>query len=192
MDASGRLGPEEFWHRVDAIDEQVRQGAGTRVVYGLSSWHGEVFLAEWNLGRGRRVLNYGGIPSAHGLSASVVTAEDQTAAEMGGFLLQHRSPQARAIPAPAGESRMALSAPATDRTADVLVGGKLVSFQRWDDDAAGLILAADIGLVTIGLALSEREFPRIAVDRVDDIEPYIEGRRAFLRRGRGEPDDPRP
>jgi hypothetical protein len=65
------------------------------------------------------------------------------------------------------------------------VNGRLEPFDRWDDDAVWYAAARHRGY---GVVIEARDMApdQISLVRVEDIEPYLAGRRAYVRALRGE------
>jgi hypothetical protein len=76
--------------------------------------------------------------------------------------------------------------PATPTTAlEIAVDDRLVPFDRWDDGALWYAAARHGGH---GVVIEARDMTpdQINLVRVEDIEPYLAGRRSYLRVLRGE------
>ncbi|MCS5735002.1 hypothetical protein [Herbiconiux daphne] len=72
-----------------------------------------------------------------------------------------------------------------DRIVDIKVDGRREPFEVWVRGAVWWA-ATTLGGRTLAVSARDVPFEDVAFRRVTDVEPYLEGRRAWLRRVRGE------
>ena len=72
-----------------------------------------------------------------------------------------------------------------DRIVDLKVDGRREPFEVWVRGAVWWA-ATTLGGRTLAVVARDVPFEDVALRRVTDIEPYIDGRRLWLRRMRGE------
>jgi hypothetical protein len=186
MEFGGRLSPEEFWRHVAADEERIRAAAHLLPLYGLAGWDGPLMTGDWRWSGGE--LECAGLShgAPNGASLQVVT----TAGDPGpiAHTLRMTDELERLGPPRSGDDLDAMrerlaAAPARSVTAGL--GGRTVEFTRWDGSLRWHA-AAPFG--EHGLVLEGRDLDPAALqlERVTDVEPYLAGRNAYLRRLRGE------
>jgi hypothetical protein len=165
VNVAGWLSPEQFWARLDELDEQMRTVAHLLPLYGVADWTGPVMTGDWEWHNGRLELAElaHGDPLGEGLCIAVATSTDAPAP---GGLPGHEH-----IDAAAG-------------TVEISVGGQLVEFTCWRDahawSAIGRLVDHHLRIQARGITAGQ-----VALIRITDIEPYLAGRRSYLRAARG-------
>jgi hypothetical protein len=180
----GRLSPDEFWARMDAMDQRVRDAASVLPCYGLAEWSGPRTLGDWEWEDGRlraAGLSYGD-PVGDGPRLQVRTVLADPRREVTSLRMRERGDP--------GEVQQRLSRyreaeTVADSESDIPVDGLPVRFQTWYERELWWAAAehAGFGLVLAGRRISPQS---VALVRVYDIEPYLLGRRQRLRELRGE------
>ncbi|GAB2936002.1 hypothetical protein GCM10027280_24970 [Micromonospora polyrhachis] len=183
MHVAGRLSPDEFWAQMAQHDEQIRSSAHLLPRYGLAGWTGAISTGDWSWEDDRLVtvgLVYGdrldGGPYVH---SRTTVQEPATAVR----LLRMATP-----PHPCDmtellerEQRLATS-PSTE--VDISIDGRLERFTRWQDDTHWYASSAYHGHCVV-LEVCGVTPDQITLVRVEDIEPYLAGRRSSLHALRG-------
>jgi len=182
MHFAGKLSPAQFWAHVAQMEDTIRAGFGAFPVYALAAWSGPRMLAEW--GSENDVLTTAGLLFGDPDSSYAHVQTTRTDP----FEVALTARFAAGGPPTSGEDvrnrRHALSeAPTTTRT--IRVDDVPVEFTCWDTTGTWYAAAAHgpLGLVLDSKHLDPATF---ALTRLDDIEPYLAGRRAHLRLRRGE------
>jgi hypothetical protein len=186
MRFAGKLSPEDFWRHLAAGDERVRAAAHLLPLYGIAGWDGPLMTGGWQWSDGE--LESAGL--SHGTpnesSLQVVTTSGDPARIA--HTLRMTGERERFGPpgsdADLGAMRDRLAA-TPDRSMTVSVAGQTVDFTRWDGTLRWHAAAAfgEHGLVLEGRNLDP---PALRLERVTDVEPYLAGRSAYIRRLRGE------
>lgn len=187
MHFGGRLTPEEFWARFDAQDAEIRAEADQLPWYGLADWSGQLRLG-WGRIDGRLVtvdLGYEqGDPADEQTSRVrvLISAEDPDDVianlRLNGAL-SNSSTEDDTLAA------MQLSMSPPIGTVRISVDGRPEEFDHWVD-GINWYAARPHENRTLAIAARHVRPDELSVVRVHDIEPYLAGRRASLRRRRGE------
>lgn len=181
MDEVGWLNPEQFWAHMGDLDEQMRAAAHLMPLYGVAGWTGPVMTGDWEWYNDELAVAElaHGDPLGDGPFIAVATTTGETG---------HDGPPGRRDPLglrPEGEI-LAAGAEHTDAgTTQISVDGQPVGVAWRRDDQAWY---ATGGLGGHRLRIETRHTTPDQVDlvRIVDIEPYLAGRRSFLRAARGE------
>jgi hypothetical protein len=188
MHVVGHLTPEEFWSQVDAGDEEVRRNFLERPVFAVRGWPGRAILSEWSFGTGIRSIAF--LPAGwNGPDYSAATAQPRIDVLID--VLEPRRMIAERIGheifARRGEppSLHKPDAPTPDSIIDLDVDGIDEAFEVWSSGEPSRA-AGRVGGVTVIVESIGRPIGDIALERVIDIEPYIEERRSWIRSQRGE------
>lgn len=169
MHFGGRLTPEQFWQHMSDLDAGIRAAFPSFPVYGLPAWPASRMLAEW--GYSNDVLTTAGLLYGDPDSSYV-----HVRTTIGNTLDEALSAHATVLgDLPPGE-------PASQWTTTVPVDGEPVEFTTWSA-ADRFIAAAPTRVVLEWRGVDPATF---ALARIDDLEPYLEGRHAYIRRLRGE------
>ena len=176
MRYDGGLTPEELDEQIVRSLDGVRESAGSMPVFGVVGWTGALSLGEWIYEGGPHSLLHGD-PDTHGASVQVQTTSEPARSAV--FQLR------RDFDGPWEGDQYSARFDAydvpPDRLVEVLVGSTPVQFEVW---SAGDVSWAAGTLGRFGLAVEARSYPvdDLALEAVDDLEPYIAGRLAWLRR----------
>ena len=179
----GHLTPDEFWRRVESGEEQVRAGASSIPTYGLSGWGGPIMIGDWEWENKELILAglAHGTPDADSCVEVVTTVHDPRRQAV-------RSME-RAIgltPIDADyERRHRAIQDVTGGEVQIRVDGRATTFTTWGGRERWWAAGTVDGL---GVVLETRRYPLEQVDlvRIDDVEPYLAGRREYIRLCRGE------
>lgn len=184
MERTGRLLPEAFWERNAQMEVRIRATATLLPCYGLTGWSGLGMVGDWEWENDHLVT----VGLAHG-------APDGTDPML------HVHTTVRDPSADVASLRMAAAGPPRDET-DTL--RRRQAFDAGDDESAMIeVGAAGVRFAVWrdgdrwwaaghhgehGLVLEARRIPTsdVGLERVYDLDPYIDGRRAYLRNRRGE------
>jgi hypothetical protein len=184
MQVGGRLTAEEFWARVDAMEQRVRGAASVLPCYGLAEWSGLRLSGdwEWEDGRLRTAGLAHGDPVGDGPGLHVRTVVGNPRSEVTSLRMRDRGDPHDT------EQRLRRHREAetvTDNDIELPVDGVPVRFQTWRERELWWGAAEHAGF---GLVVEARRMPpeSVALVRVYDIEPYLAGRRQRLRELRGE------
>lgn len=195
MRLTGKLGPQEFWARIDEGEARIRAAAGVLPLFGVDGPVEARMTGDWEWEGDRLVsagLAYGGLQGRGAyvdvLTTSLDPAEVALGRRMTGQLLALYDDGV-----PAVRDRLA-----ADAGARVVVDVEAVpcEFRLWRDGDGNLDRGrwwaagrhGDVGLVIE--ASGDVDATQIRLVRVTDVEPYIAGRRAALRLVRGEDPEP--
>ncbi|MFB2581307.1 hypothetical protein ACEXQD_08645 [Herbiconiux sp. P15] len=207
------LTPDEFWSRVDETDERLRESFEPVGAFGLVEWPGFAMVSEWEFGGSTRVLSFAhalpqpptDLPGVAddadgGGRASGRDGNDASASGGDGdpfeVHVHWRDGDSRSVVArlrrraltAAGGSQYRTRPPGEglpDRIEQIEVEGLEQPFELWErgdrwwaaTTLSGRTLAVEArGVTPAGVALH----------RIADVEPYLAGRRAWLRRIRAE------
>jgi len=160
-----RLSPEQFWARLDEFDEQMRAAAHLLPLYGVADWTGPVMTGDWEWHNDRLELAElaHGDPLGEGLCIAVATSTD-----------------ARAPAGLPGHEHIDAAA----STVGISVGGQPVELTCWRDahawSATGRLADHHLRIQARGITPEQ-----VTLIRITDIEPYLAGRRSYLRAARG-------
>lgn len=184
MHVAGRLTPEQFWAHVDAVDDRMRASAHQLAMYGVDDGPPPFMTGAWSWENG--VLTTVGLAYGERDGAGPWTQVLTTVADPATVVATLRM---TALPHPQDEDgfraldeRLA----ATPVTATpIVVDGRPTTFDRCSD---GPRWYASAQLGEHGVVVEARGVApeHVRLVRVHDIEPYLAGRRAYLRAVRGE------
>jgi hypothetical protein len=207
MQFGRQLTPEEFWAHVDETDARLRSTFTPIGAFGLARWRGFSMVTEWDYGGHNRVLSF-----ARTMPATIppepapeFTADDDLdrppaspIADPFDVHVHWRVGESRAVVERLRQRESALQSrnnawyrPVSpveqlpDRIVDLKVDGRREPFEVWVRGAVWWA-ATTLGGRTLAVAARDVPFQDVAFVRVGDVEPYLEGRRAWLRRLRGE------
>ena len=184
MQYAGRLSPAAFWTRYTAREEQMRATAKVMPCYGLAAWSGLRWIGDWQWENGRLVTaglahsaRNGDVPTVQVLT-TVRDPREHVAS------LRLDEPGAPGD-ADAVRDRLREFETAVGEPAVTTVDAEPVQLTVWRDAKRWWAAGRHRGY---GLVLEARQIAveAISLVRVQDIEPYIVGRRAYLRKRRGE------
>ncbi|MFD6063007.1 hypothetical protein [Rhodococcus wratislaviensis] len=179
----GQLTPDEFWCRVESGEEQVRAGAGSLPTYGLEGWDGPIMIGDWEWDDKELILASlaHGTPDTNSAVEVVTTVHDP---QRQAVRSMERAIGLTPIDADYARRHRAIQdVPGSE--IQIRVNGRPTTFTTWGGRerwwAAGTVDGR-------GVVLEGRRHPLEQVDlvRVDDVEPYLAGRREYLRECRGE------
>lgn len=183
MHFAGRLTPEQFWARMSALEDQIRAQAHLLPLYGLAEWPGPRMVGDWGSVNGELTtvgLSHGEPDNGPRVQVMVDTRDpSDPVIERRMSAVDHGLDRATVMAAldQAGS-------PATG-TVTITVDGNPEVFDHWVDGPTWYAARRhhEHALVIEARDVSPAD---VALVRVDDIEPYLAGRRALLRRRRGE------
>jgi hypothetical protein len=187
MHFGGRLTPEEFWARFDAQHDEIRADADQLPWYGLADWPGRLGLG-WGRIDGRLVtvdLAYEqGDPDDEQTPRVrvLISAEDRD------NVIANLRLNGALSTSPTEEDTLAameLSMSPPIGTVSISVDGRPEEFDHWID-GINWYAARSHENRTMAIAVRHIGPDELSVVRVHDIEPYLAGQRATLRRMRGE------
>jgi hypothetical protein len=185
MRQTGRLSPQEFWARIDQGDARVRASLGVLPLFGVDRWTGPRMTGDWEW-ENDRLVKVGlvhGDRDRDGPFVHVQAVSGNPAEVAVGLRMRESSHPIGAEEFWTSRDRLAAD-PGTQIVVDV--DGEPCEFRYWTGDA-GWVAAAqhgDTGLLIEASAATD--VAQVRLVRVTDIEPYIAGRHARLRRLRGE------
>jgi hypothetical protein len=184
MHYRGRLLPDAFWAHYAQTEERIRSTAAVLPCYGLVGWVGLTMIGDWEW-ENDVLVTVGlahGAPDGDGPTLHVHTTTRDPAADVASLRM-----------AAAGRPRDADDMRRRRRELDAAGGGPWtlavnatpVAFTVWTEADRWWAAGHYDGF---GLVLEGRRLPvsEVALARVDDIEPYLVGRRAHVRALRGE------
>jgi hypothetical protein len=182
VEYGGRLSLEQFWAHMDEMERRLREDAPALPWFGIAGWQGLIMTGdcEWENGRLRMVGLVHGAPLGDSGRVQVLTTVDDPRRQVASFRM--------APPHGAGGDALqrmsAAEAPPTDE-AEILVERAPLRFDVWRQDDRWWA-ASQYG--AYGLVLEARKVPieELTLVRVHDLEPYLAGRREYLRTLRGE------
>jgi hypothetical protein len=179
-----RLPPEAFWGRYAEMEERIRATAAVLPSYGVAGWGGLVMIGDWQWENEQLVS----IGLAHGAPADESKLHVHTTV---------RDPTADVT-----SLRMAAVRPAWDdkdemlrrlrefgtvagESSTIAVDAAPVEFTVWGEAGRWWAAGHHDGF---GLVLEGQRIPigRVELVRIHDLDPYLAGRRAYLRALRGE------
>lgn len=184
MQYAGRLSPAAFWTHQSDVEKQMRATARVMPCYGLAAWSGLRWIGDWQWEHGRLVTaglahsaKDGDVPTVQVLT-TVRDPREHVAS------LRLNEPGALGA-ADAVRDRLREFETAAGEPATTTVDAEPVELTVWRDAKRWWAAGRHRGY---GLVLEARHIAveAISLVRVRDIEPYIAGRRAYLRRRRGE------
>jgi len=181
---SGWLSPEQFWAHMDALEQRMRSTARVLPCYGLAEWPGRRLVGDWEWEDDRLVR----VGLAHrdqagdGTRLQVLTVVDDARREVMSLRMRKRgTPYARQERLRGHHEAESVAA----NQIDIPVDGVPIRFDIWRDGDLWWTAAnhSGFGLVVEARGISPES---VALVRVYDIEPYLTGRRQYLRELRGE------
>lgn len=184
MRKAGQLSPEEFWARMAQLDDQMRASAHVMPLYGVPDRTELIMTGGW-LWQNDRLTTVGlvhGEQFGSGPYVHVRTTIDDPASVVSNLRMAAHARPRDNDQFPELRERLA----ATPTTAvEIAVDGRLEPFNRCDDSAFWYAAARHDGY---GVVIEVRDLApdQINLVRVEDIEPYLAGRRAYVRALRGE------
>lgn len=188
MHYAGKVGAEEFWALIDDSEAEIRRGLHERPAYTVSGWRGSAMVSEWSYGSSgiRSVIclpeGWAGIETTgQAISPRIEVLVDDV--EPRAFVARRQAFEAFAA---GGEP--ALPAIETEPPVSVIelaVDGVAEPFEVWADGeqalAAGRIAAVTVLVVAVGWPVTD-----VALERIHDIQPFLDPRRRWIRTVRGE------
>jgi hypothetical protein len=180
MWAGPMLSPDEFWVRVRAMDERLRESFAERACFGLGSWRGSRMIDEWALGDSTfRSVRY---------DRDDGTAEVMVATSDGGEDSLHHVVANLPSDEPFEQrmERMRTSRiPAAIGHAEIAVSRQFVQFAlRSVNDY--LIADATVEGLHILIRVRGVGLEELRVELIDDVQPYLDGRNAMIRKARAD------
>lgn len=175
----GRLPDEEFWPQVAPGDAELRSSFESTVTFGVNNWSGPVWVGEWELHNGTRSLVYAN--AADNALLVVYTVEDR---DPRNFVMHLRWGQLATMNqkyAEFIEGDVFHEVP--DDVLVLDIDRVPVVFETWTDES-DMWGAGVLGNHTIAFRCSHLIGGSPALTRVQDIDPYIEGRHNWIRRAR--------
>ena len=179
----GHLTPDEFWRRVESSEEQVRAGASSIPIYGLSGWGGPIMIGDWEWEDMDLILAglAHGTPDADSCVGVVTTVHDP------------RRQTVRSMERAIGLTRIDVDYERRHRAIEDAtgIGSRSVSTvvrppsRSGEDVNAGGPLAPSTASESFSKPVDIR-WSRLNSLRVDDVEPYLAGWREYIRLCRGE------
>lgn len=182
MRPSGTLTPDEFWSAVRADDERIRRSSGDLALFAPARWTSSVALGEWAFEAGPRELVHG-LPGNQAPFISVVTTPGRgRGIARARWITHHGSP-----PHNTAEhlERIRAFDALKPRRRRVFVGDSRVEFDVWEHDTRWWA-AVEASRYGIALEASDLDPATLSLVRVDDVEPYLAGRTAWVQRQRAE------
>ncbi|MGC9667411.1 hypothetical protein ACNTMW_12750 [Planosporangium sp. 12N6] len=184
MRKAGQLTPEQFWARMAQIDDQIRASAHVMPLYGAADLTESIMTGDWHW-QNDRLTTAGlihGEQSGSGPYVHVRITTDDPAAVVSDLRMRSHSDPRDKDPFLKLRERLA-STPTTG--VEIAINGRLEPFNRWDD-GAGWYAATRHGGYGVVIEARELTPDQINLVRVEDIEPYLAGRRAYIRALRSE------
>lgn len=184
MRSAGRLSPEDFWGRYAEREQQIRATSTVLPCYGLVGWSGLRMIGDWEW-ECDRLVTVGlahGKPEGTGPRVHVKT----TVRDPGADTASLRWASAPAVRAESDVVRRRGFETAADDSVTIDVDGASVHLDVWHSQdldrwwaagrhgGYGLVLEAQLVSVDV-----------VALDRIHDLAPYLDGRRTYLRELRG-------
>jgi hypothetical protein len=173
--------PDEFWQRAAALDAQVRELVAVRPAFGLTEWSGSRMIAEWSLGDSTfRSVQY---DAADASGQVVVSTSDDTDESALKHVLMNL-PSDEPFEERMQRIRQFEVPPATAQTT-VMVSGDPA---RFDIRVVREFTIADTAIGERQVVIHGRgiTIQTLHLAEIDDIEPYLDGRRAMIKRARAE------
>ncbi|MCS5722901.1 hypothetical protein N1028_08000 [Herbiconiux sp. CPCC 203407] len=195
------LTPDEFWNRVDETDERLRASFEPAGAFGLVEWPGFAMVTDWDYSGHTRVLSF-----AHELppkdspeerdpdrAPPVGTGRGEDAFEVhvhwregdSRSVVERLRRRAERVD---GGSQYRVLSPAEglpDSIVPLALGGLEHPFELWERGDRWWA-ATTVGGRTLAVEARGVSPDAIALDRVTDVEPFLQGRRAWLRRVRSD------
>jgi hypothetical protein len=177
------LTPDEFWARMRANDDALRARFATWPTYALADWTGARMIDEWSLGDGTfRSVRF---DSADDLQIVVATSDDLDSEPARHLLLNLPTADTERL---RDEEKSRAHYERSEREANgtvlISVSGIPVRFVTWTEDG---YTVAGASHDAVGIAVrTNGPIEGMSLARVDDIEPYIDGRNDRIRALRAE------
>jgi len=181
MDVDGQVEPDGFWAMVAEGEQRIRETFPELPCFALADWDGPVMVGEWNEDNGPHGLLHGdpglGLPHAqvlttvHGVNQSIRTMRLAT-----GPMVSDTDSFRQKL------NELELQEP---RMAGIAVDGQEVEFALWQDGGKWWAGAERDGY-GIMVEAAGLDPDRVQLVRVENIEPYVDARRVWLRQLRGE------
>jgi len=171
MDTGGQLTPSEMDAVVADAQNRVRASFGSMPVFGPVGWHGPVMIGEWNWAGGAHGLAHG---NPDGDEPYVQVQTHPHDARQG---VNHQRANAT------GDFGQFDTPP--DRLTEITVDETPVVFEVWEDE---LNSWAGGNYLEHGIVVESRRanIDDLRLERVVDVEPYLEGQLELIRRARRE------
>lgn len=182
MKVTGRLSPDEFWEHVSQLESRVLSEARQVRVFGLVEWIGPIMIGHWGWVDDR--LSSAGL--VHGIPDGDVSVQIDT------VVGDSRWEAVRAIERATGisprepdyRSRHRLVRDSPGIAVSIPCNGVSVEFEK----RGGLRrwwAAGEIDGVSIVIESRNCPVEDIALIEIDDLQPYLEGWREYVRIVRG-------
>ena len=186
MRITGKLSPQEFWEHIDAGEARVRAESGTLPLFGVDGWTGPRTTGDWEWVNDRLTsagLAYGDRQGTGPFIQVKTTTDDPTDA-----VVSHRMGTRMPTIDPQEFPTLLTGLRADPGTpAFVTIDAERCELRQWRDDDGTWLAAGRHGEAALIIEASpDVDITQLRLVRVTDIEPYIAGRRAHLRRMRGE------
>ncbi|MFE5839436.1 hypothetical protein [Arthrobacter sp. NPDC056493] len=184
MKVTGRLSPDEFWDEYGRMEDLVRESFGEVTCYGLSQWPGPIAVGEWDLGSSPSAA----VGLEYGSGEAGRTVQVTTTSQDPRLTIAHRRLILDGPPASGEDLSRRLGRLTSERGEEVSlpVDGAEVLFEVWRDAGRWWAAGHHDGKSLILEGTPELDLSTVALLRVSDIEPYLQGRRAQIRAARGE------
>lgn len=173
MDGARRLGEEEFSAHLAERVARIRGSFGDLPLWAVSGWSGPRLLAEWTLTGGPRGLSFladDAVPGGPGPSVEIRTTLGDPRHDVALLCCREEAPvsfvQPEALPAPT-------------RIAEIAVDGAPEPFEVWEG-AGAVRAAAWVRGHVLTLECRGVDLDALALDEVDDIEPFVAGWLEFV------------
>jgi hypothetical protein len=171
MHMSGDLSPDQFWDFASSMEDRVRATADVFPLFAVAGWTDMRMLGDWESLNGRliRAGLLHGLPDSGPRVHVQSTSDDPTAVVE---RLRYPGPGYRKLGEPSGHVELS-------------VAGELSRFDLWADGARwwATVRHAQCGIVVEAAELAPES---VVLERITDVEPYLNGRRSFLKAVRGE------
>ncbi|MEW2015302.1 hypothetical protein [Rhodococcus sp. NPDC076796] len=182
MEVTGRLSPDEFWEHTSELESRVLSEARQVRVFGLKEWIGPIMIGDWGWVDDR--LSSAGL--VHG------TPDGDLSLQISTVVGDPRREVVRAIERATGisprepdyENRHRAVRDSPGVAVSIPCDGVSVEFSKWGGPdrwwAAG-------GVDGVSIVIESRNYPveDVALIETDDVKPYLEGWRDYMRRVRG-------
>jgi hypothetical protein len=173
------LSPDEFWQRQSTLDGEVQESFLHRTAYGIVDWSGTAMLGEWSLGDG----TYRSLRFDDGPGVTVVVASADRAAEAALDHLLMNLPVSLELRLDTSAAPPEHRQPTPAGAVAISVSDIVTIFEGWN--SAGFTVAgAAIGQVDLAVCWRGIDARLLRLAPVDAIEPFLEGRREFIRTAR--------
>lgn len=185
MHTTGHLEPDDFWAVVERGEARIRAAAGELPLFGVTGWTGPLRLGDWEW-EDARLTRAGlafGEPRGLGPHVHVQVSRNDPVEVVHNLRLGRITPGPDDAVSYLSQRRRIAAEPAI--AVRMPVDGTLTDFALWDD---GVYWYAAARLDGYGLIVEARSIAPDGLEllRVDDVEPYLAGRRTDLRARRWE------